>query len=96
MHLDRIATSLDDPGSREPLLLLGVVLALAGFGFKVAAVPFHFWAPDTYEGAPVPVAAYLSVVSKAAGFVGLALLLTARLRAVRRRVGADRWRCWPR
>ncbi len=76
MHLDRIATSLDDPGAREPLLLLGVVLALAGFGFKVAAVPFHFWAPDTYEGAPVPVAAYLSVVSKAAGFVGLALLLT--------------------
>ena len=76
VHLDRIATALDDPGSREPLLLLGVVLALAGFGFKVAAVPFHFWAPDTYEGAPVPVAAYLSVVSKAAGFVGLALLLT--------------------
>ena len=76
VHLDRIATSLDDPASREPLLLLGVVLALAGFGFKVAAVPFHFWAPDTYEGAPVPVAAYLSVVSKAAGFVGLALLLT--------------------
>ena len=52
------------------------MLAIAGFGFKVAAVPFHFWAPDTYEGAPVPVAAYLSVVSKAAGFVGLALLLT--------------------
>ncbi len=39
-------------------------------------MPFHFWAPDTYQGAPVPVAAYLSVVSKAAGFVGLALLLT--------------------
>ncbi len=76
VHLDRIATALDVPGSREPVLLLGVVLALAGFGFKVAAVPFHSWAPDTYEGAPVPVAAYLSVVSKAAGFVGLALLLT--------------------
>ena len=51
-------------------------LSIAGFAFKVAAVPFHFWAPDTYVGAPVPVAAYLSVVSKAAGFVGLALLLT--------------------
>ncbi len=53
-----------------------MTLAIAGFAFKVAAVPFHFWAPDTYVGAPVPVAAYLSVVSKAAGFVGLALLLT--------------------
>jgi len=76
VHLDRIATALDAPGPRAPVLVLGVTLALAGFGFKVAAVPFHFWAPDTYEGAPVPVAAYLSVVSKAAGFVGLALLLT--------------------
>jgi NADH-quinone oxidoreductase subunit N len=76
VHLARIATALDEPGPRAPVLVLGVTLALAGFGFKVAAVPFHFWAPDTYEGAPVPVAAYLSVVSKAAGFVGLALLLT--------------------
>jgi len=78
VHLERIATALDaTEGQRgEAALLLGVTLALAGFGFKVAAVPFHFWAPDAYQGAPVPVAAYLSVVSKAAGFVGLALLLT--------------------
>jgi NADH-quinone oxidoreductase subunit N len=76
VHLDRIATALDDPSVRVPVLALGVSLALAGFGFKVAAVPFHFWAPDTYQGAPVPVAAYLSVVSKAGGFVGLAVLLT--------------------
>ena len=75
VHLDRIATALEDPAG-QPALVLGVTLSLAGFGFKVAAVPFHFWAPDTYEGAPVPVAAFLSVVSKAAGFVGLALLLT--------------------
>ena len=75
VHLDRVATALEDP-VRPPVLALGVTLALAGFGFKVAAVPFHFWAPDAYEGAPVPVAAYLSVVSKAAGFAGLALLLT--------------------
>jgi len=76
VHLDRIATALADPAVRGPATALGVVLAVAGFAFKVAAVPFHFWAPDTYAGAPVPVAAYLSVVSKAAGFVGLALLLT--------------------
>jgi NADH-quinone oxidoreductase subunit N len=76
VHLDRIATALADPGVRQPATTVAVVLAIAGFAFKVAAVPFHFWAPDTYVGAPVPVAAYLSVVSKAAGFVGLALLLT--------------------
>jgi NADH-quinone oxidoreductase subunit N len=76
VHLDRIATALDVPGDRAAVLVLGVTLALAGFGFKVAAVPFHFWAPDVYQGAAVPVAAFLSVVSKAAGFVGLAVLLT--------------------
>lgn len=76
VHLSRISAALEDPSLPGAALALGVVLALAGFGFKVAAVPFHVWAPDTYEGAPVPIAAYLSVVSKAAGFVGLALLLT--------------------
>jgi NADH-quinone oxidoreductase subunit N len=76
VYLDRIATVLDDPAARNPALLLGVAISIAGFAFKVAAVPFHFWAPDTYVGAPVPVAAYLSVVSKAAGFVGLSVLLT--------------------
>ncbi|MFL6110502.1 MAG: NADH-quinone oxidoreductase subunit N [Catenulispora sp.] len=56
------------------LAYLGVGLTLVGFAFKVSAVPFHFWTPDTYAGAPVPIAAYLSVVSKAAGFAGLMLL----------------------
>ena len=55
----------------ESAFVLGVLFVLVGFGFKVAAVPFHFWAPDTYQGAPLPVAAYLSVGSKTAGFVGL-------------------------
>ncbi len=55
----------------EPAFVLGVLFVLVGFGFKVAAVPFHFWAPDTYQGAPLPVAAYLSVGSKGAGIVGL-------------------------
>jgi NADH-quinone oxidoreductase subunit N len=76
VHLDRISSALARSDGRLPATVLGVTLSLAGFGFKVAAVPFHFWAPDTYSGAPVPVAAYLSVVSKAAGFVGLAVLLT--------------------
>ena len=49
-------------------LLFGVVLIIAGFGFKIASVPFQMWAPDVYEGSPTPVTAYLSVASKAAGF----------------------------
>jgi NADH-quinone oxidoreductase subunit N len=52
----------------SPALLIGIVLLIAGFGFKIAAVPFQMWVPDVYEGAPTPVTAYLSVASKAAGF----------------------------
>jgi NADH-quinone oxidoreductase subunit N len=57
-----------------PIAIAGLVMLLAVFAFKVAAVPFHAWAPDTYEGASVPVAAYLSVVSKAAGFSAFVLI----------------------
>jgi NADH-quinone oxidoreductase subunit N len=49
-------------------LLMGIVLMVAGFGFKIAAVPFQMWVPDVYEGSPTPVTAFLSVASKAAGF----------------------------
>ena len=52
----------------SPALILGIVLLISGFGFKIAAVPFHMWVPDVYEGAPTPITAYLSVASKAAGF----------------------------
>jgi len=59
-------------GNLSPWLLGGaVVLVLVGFGFKISAVPFHFWAPDVYEGAPTPITAYISTASKAAGFVML-------------------------
>ena len=57
------------------VLTLGIVFIIVGFAFKVSAVPFHTWAPDTYEGAPTPVAAFLSVASKAAGFVALVTLI---------------------
>ncbi|NOU48685.1 MAG: NADH-quinone oxidoreductase subunit N [Bacteroidales bacterium] len=53
-----------------PLLLSGLMI-LSGFGYKISAVPFHFWTPDVYEGAPVTITAYLSVASKAAGFAVL-------------------------
>jgi NADH-quinone oxidoreductase subunit N len=52
----------------SPAFLFGLVLMISGFGFKIAAVPFHMWVPDVYEGAPTPITAYLSVASKAAGF----------------------------
>ena len=56
-------------------ILLALVLTLAGFGFKTAAVPFHFWCPDVYAGAPTPVTAFLSVAPKAAGFAILVRFL---------------------
>lgn len=52
----------------EFVLMVGFVLMLVGFGYKISAVPFHTWAPDVYEGAPIPTVSFLSVVSKAAGF----------------------------
>ncbi|MBC7326137.1 MAG: NADH-quinone oxidoreductase subunit N [Moorella sp. (in: Bacteria)] len=55
----------------SPGLLLGTIFLLAGFAFKVTAVPFHMWSPDVYEGAPTPVTGFLSVASKAAGFAAL-------------------------
>jgi len=75
-NLARIAQAVEPTASSpQPPLLVGIVFVVAAFGFKISAVPFHFWAPDTYEGAPTPLAAYLSVGSKAAGFVGLLLIL---------------------
>lgn len=59
----------------SPALWLAVGMMLAGFGFKISMVPFHQWTPDVYEGAPTPVAAYLSVASKAAGFAALVRVL---------------------
>jgi len=56
---------------QDPRLVLAVILVVAGVGFKIAAVPFHMWAPDVYEGAPTPITAFLSVGSKAASFAML-------------------------
>jgi NADH-quinone oxidoreductase subunit N len=62
-------------GDTRPLVTLGIILVIVGFAFKVSAVPFHTWAPDTYEGAPTPITAFLAVSSKAAGFVALLQLI---------------------
>ena len=66
------AIAIDDT---TPFITLGIVLVVIGFAFKVSAVPFHTWAPDTYEGAPTPITAFLAVSSKAAGFVALLQLI---------------------
>ena len=70
-----IAASFDTGGSTPPLAIVGVLFVLIGFAFKVSAVPFHTWAPDTYEGAPTPVTAFLAVASKAAGMAALLQLV---------------------
>jgi NADH-quinone oxidoreductase subunit N len=57
------------------ILLAGMALLIVGLGFKVAAVPFHFWAPDVYQGSPTPFAGYMAAVAKAAGFAGLIRVL---------------------
>ena len=68
-EIARVIQSLSLSGVlASPGLILGMVLMVAGFGFKIAAIPFHMWVPDVYEGAPTPITAYLSVASKAAGF----------------------------
>ena len=59
----------------EPMMVISVLALIVGFGFKTSAVPFHLWAPDTYEGAPTPITAYLSVNSKAAGFVAFLVVM---------------------
>ncbi|MGW3915852.1 NADH-quinone oxidoreductase subunit N [Streptomyces sp. NPDC005070] len=75
LYLTRIADGIQHvDGQFHTLAQTGVVLTLVGFAFKTAAVPFHFWVPDTYVGAPLPIAAYLSVVGKAVGFSGLILV----------------------
>jgi NADH-quinone oxidoreductase subunit N len=64
-----IAQVINGLESYPPILLLGVGLVIVGFGFKSALAPFHVWTPDVYEGAPVPITAYLAVASKAAAIV---------------------------
>ncbi len=85
-NLSQIAGALAGKAD-EPIVILSVFFIVVGFAFKISAVPFHFWAPDAYEGAPSPVAAFLSTASKIGGFVGLLVLMYGAFPAV-----ADAWR----
>ena len=79
-------TTLADNG----LLLAGFGLLLVGFGFKVAAVPFHSWAPDVYQGSPSPIVAYMASGVKAAGFAGLLRVFVVTFGDLPARLAADR------
>ena len=77
-NLYSIAQDIEAAQIPHGMVILSLLLVLVGFGFKISAAPFHFWAPDVYEGAPSPVAGFLSTASKAAGFaVLLRVLLSA-------------------
>lgn len=73
--LTEIGAAVGGSFGEEPVAVIGIVFVIIGFAFKVSAVPFHHWAPDTYEGAPTPITAFLSVASKSAGFVALLQLI---------------------
>lgn len=76
--ISEVALKLKDMAGMPPALLVGLVFLIAGFGFKISAVPFQMWSPDVYEGAPTPVTAFLAVGSKAAAFAVLVrVFLTA-------------------
>ena len=68
--------------SAAPMLLLGIGMMLIGFGFKIAAVPFHMWTPDAYEGAPTPITAYMATGVKLAAFAGFLRVFPLHLGAV--------------
>jgi NADH-quinone oxidoreductase subunit N len=74
-NLSRVATALANPALETTPVLFAMLLVLVALGFKIAAVPFQIWVPDVYQGAPTPVTAFLSVGSKAAGFVVLLRVL---------------------
>jgi NADH-quinone oxidoreductase subunit N len=73
--LSQIGAQIAGSAGSHPVVTVGIFFIVVGFAFKVSAVPFHFWAPDVYEGAPTPVTAFLSVASKTGGFVALFQLI---------------------
>ncbi len=75
--LDAIGAALQNGAADQPIFVIASVLIFAGFAFKISAVPFHFWAPDVYAGAPASVGGFLAVASKAAGFAALVRVVGA-------------------
>src|SRR5271170_7707413 len=91
IQLDPIRAALSAYMATNPLLLLGVGMLLIGFGFKVAAVPFHMWTPDAYEGAPTPITAFMAVGVKIAAFAGFLRIFLVHLGPVSARWSPVLW-----
>ncbi len=89
-RLSEIAAAIKGPGL-DPLLVVAIVMTVIGFGFKIAAVPFHLWAPDAYEGAPTPSAAFIASGSKVASFFIFAKVLMIGFHGAE---GAGAWRAF--
>ncbi len=89
-NLAQIAASLKGKGL-DPLLIVAIVMTVIGFGFKVAAVPFHLWAPDAYEGAPTPSAAFIASGSKVASFFIFAKVMLIGFNGAE---GSGAWRAY--
>ncbi|GAC1584390.1 MAG: NAD(P)H-quinone oxidoreductase subunit N [Candidatus Dormibacteria bacterium] len=81
-ELDAVARYISARGANSPALVLAMLFVIGGISFKIAAVPFHQWVPDVYQGAPTPVTAFISVSSKAAGYGLLIRVLTSGLQPV--------------
>lgn len=75
LDLDRIAATIDSSDANRSMLIVALILILTGLAFKVAAVPFHMWAPDTYQGAPTPITAFMSTGVKAAALAVMIRIL---------------------
>jgi NADH-quinone oxidoreductase subunit N len=75
--LEALGAAMHNGAGSQPIFLVACVLVFAGFAFKISAVPFHFWAPDVYAGAPASVGGFLAVASKAAGFAALVRVVAA-------------------
>lgn len=92
-NLDAIAVAIGGlvagQDGLDASLLLGVLLVIVGLGFKMALVPFHFWTPDAYDGAPTPVTGYMSVIPKAAAIAATVRMLVQGLEPI-----VDDWRLW--
>jgi NADH-quinone oxidoreductase subunit N len=89
-NLSQIAAAIKGPGL-DPLLVVATVMTVIGFGFKIAAVPFHLWAPDAYEGAPTPSAAFIASGSKVASFFIFAKVLMVGFHGAE---GSGAWRAF--
>jgi NADH-quinone oxidoreductase subunit N len=75
----------------DPIFIIGLILLLCGLGYKIAAVPFHMWTPDAYEGAPTPVTAFMAAGVKAAAFAALLRVLTTAFNVETAKVGTAGW-----